>query len=59
MYSYDNVRLRFLPTSKNFEPLYLNTNKSPLAAVVVSVGAVSSVNSYAALNVTVLEPVPS
>ena len=39
--------------------MYLYTNKSPLLAVVVSVGAVSSVCSYAALNVIVLEPVPS
>ena len=57
--SYDNVKFKFLPTSKNLEPLYLKTNRSPLEAVVVSVGAVSSLNSYAALNDTVLEPVPS
>ena len=45
IYSYDNVRLRLLPTSINFEPLYLNTKWSPLLAVAVSVGAVSPTNS--------------
>ena len=54
-----NVKFKFLPTSNHFDPLYLNTNKSPLGTVVVSVIAVSSLNSYAALNVTVLDPVPS
>ena len=58
-YSYDNVKFWFLPTSSHLLPLYLNTNKSPLAAVVVNVGAVSSLNSYVAFHVSVLEPVPS
>jgi hypothetical protein len=58
-YSYDNVKFWFLPTSSHLLPLYLNTNKSPLAAVVVNVGAVSSLNSYTAFHVSVLEPVPS
>ena len=49
----------FRPTSNHLAPLYLNTNKSPLAAVVVNVGAVSSLNSYAAFHVNVLLPVPS
>ena len=49
----------FRPTSNHLEPLYLNTNKSPLLAVVVNVGAVSSLNSYAAFHVNVLLPVPS
>ena len=49
----------FRPTSNHLEPLYLNTNKSPLFAVVVKVGAVSSLNSYAAFHVNVLLPVPS
>ena len=39
--------------------MYLNTNTSPLDAVVVRVGAVSSLNSYTAFQVKVLEPVPS
>ena len=39
--------------------MYLYTNKSPLAAVVVNTGATSPVCSYAALKVIVLEPVPS
>ena len=56
---YDNVKFKFRPTSNHFDPLYLNVNKSPFEAVVVNVGAVSSLNSYAALNVTVLDPVPS
>ena len=49
----------FRPTSNHLAPLYLNTNKSPLEAVVVNVGAVSSLNSYAAFHVNVLLPVPS
>ena len=49
----------FLPTSSHFDPLYLNTNKSPLEAVVVNVGAVSSLNSYSAFQDNVLEQVPS
>tara|TARA_R110002012_G_scaffold165256_1_gene327538 strand:- start:355 stop:537 length:183 start_codon:yes stop_codon:yes gene_type:complete len=56
---YDKVKFKFLPTSKNLAPLYLKINKSPLAAVVVSVGAVSAVNSYTALKLNVLDPVPS
>src|SRR5210317_1522821 len=58
-YSYDNVKFKFLPTSSHLLPLYLNVKLSPLAAVVVSVGAVSSLNSYTAFHVSVREPVPS
>jgi hypothetical protein len=39
------LRLRFLPVSCHTVPLYLNTNTSALLIVVVSVGAVSPVNS--------------
>ena len=39
--------------------MYLNTNRSPFAAVVVNVGAVSAANSYAAFQDIVLDPVPS
>jgi len=42
---YDNVKFKFLPTSNHLDPLYRKTKTSPLAAVVVSVGAVSSANS--------------
>ena len=58
-YSYDNVKFWFLPTSSHLLPLYLNTNKSPLEAVVVKVGAVSSLNSNTAFQAIVLDPVPS
>ena len=40
-------------------PLYLKVNRSPKLTVVVNVGAVLAANSYAAFQVTVLEPVPS
>ena len=58
-YSYDNVKLRFLPTSSHLLPLYLKVNISPLLAVVVAVGAVSSLNSNTAFHAIVLLPVPS
>jgi len=53
------LKLRFLPISYHTVPLYLNTNKSALDAVVVSVGAVSAVNSNTEFQVKVLEPVAS
>jgi hypothetical protein len=58
-YSYDNVKLRFLPTSSHLDPLYLKLNISPLEAVVVAVGASSPANSNTEFQAIVLLPVPS
>ena len=63
-----NTKKHFKPDSQvpsafkensNYSSVYKNTNTSALLIVVVSVGAVSPVNSYTEFQVKVLEPVPS